>query len=190
MPLTHIETENTDAVLPSQVAEREGVSPRVNLAESFKHVPEVAAASAELEELIAIDALDVAFAAARRRLTDAVAHAASVAARDRALRLKRTEKARHVEIEKRRAAEHARRESAETPVIIFEFAGIRVTVRPEALMDSGARGQMGFGIGQIYRLSQRAWSQPRDPQRVAKEAEDLMRNGIRLGVATVEILKP
>jgi hypothetical protein len=189
--LTHLNTRETvDDILPSQVAEREGVSPRVDLAETFAHVPEVANARAELDELRDIGALPEAIAAAHRRLTEAVAHAATLAARERAGRLKKSAAEREQKLETRRAAENLRRRGPESPAVTLLFAGVRVSVRPQFPADPGVRGQIGGAIGRCYRMLEREFLHPREPEAIAAECRDLLRMAMTVGAATVEVLHP
>jgi len=188
--LTHIpdKAETVDDVLPSQVQEREGVSPRISMAEAFKSDPDVAACIAEVEELVSIDALPEAISSARRRLHDAIGHAQSVAARERAARLKVIEHERRAAEAKRLEAETARRQSAETPTVTLVFNSVRVVILPEWPSDPGLRGQIGYALGKVYRMIARDWAKPRDPKLVAAECSDLLRFVIRLGAATVEVI--
>ena len=183
----HIE-DTTEEVLPSQLAEREGVSPRVSMAQTFSYDPAVAAASAEVQELIEIGALPEAISAARRRLHDAIGAEQARVARERARKIDQTVKARKLAEQQHRDAEVARRTAPDSPEATIVMNSVRISVRPERLLDPAMRSMVSATLASCFRLMRREFEAPSDPQRLAHECRDILRASIKCGAATVEVI--
>ena len=150
------------------------------------HVPAVAAAVAELDDLIEAEALPDALHLARTKLRDAMGEAQAARAKERRAKLDVAAKERQVAQMKRRDEEQKLREGADRPIAALQFGGIRVVVFPEVPMDPAGRASLAAAFGMCYRLIARNFQQPLDPDVLLRECEDILRFGIRLGAARVE----
>jgi hypothetical protein len=151
--------------------------------------PKIRVAQDHLDELIAIEAGDVAVRVARRALDEAVALVQTERARERSKRMKAAVAEQNKKVKAQRTAE-AKARAATSPIVTLEFNGVKVTARPEMPMDPAGRAMIYANLATVQRVLAHEFRpfEPKSTEWTLAQAKDLMSLAIATGAVTIEVI--